>query len=154
MKNGLKRTQPNWDLRPTADSDVRHKGKLRQTAHTPPGGSSTSPGEKVKKRATAGEQSRSVLADAKCLGLEEPITPSTMYKIFARILNKYGEGMNSDARVALQALATLQQEVENQEQISARMMEAIARRMESRLETVLDSRMLKMSDMVESVVAS
>ena len=80
----------------------------------------------MKKRITAGEQSRSILADAKCLGSEEIIMLSTMYKIPAQILNKYGEGMNIDARVALQALATLLQEVENQEQILARMMEAIA----------------------------
>ena len=130
------------------------RASLRQTAHTPPSGSGSSPGEKAKKRTTAGEQSRSILADVKCLGSEEPITLSTMYKILARILNKYGEGMNSDARVALQALAALLQEVENQEQISARMMEAIARKVESKLETVLDSGMLKMSDMVDSVVAN
>ena len=137
---------------PTAMRTTR--ASSRQAAHAPPGGSNASPGEKAKKRPTAGEQSRSILADAKCLGSEELITPSTMYKILARILNKYGEGMNSDARVALRALATLLQEVENQEQISARMMDAIARKVESKLETVLDSGMLKMSDMVDSVVAN
>ena len=137
---------------PTATCATR--ASSRQATHAPPGGSNASPGEKAKKRTTAGEQSRSILADAKCLGSEEPITPSTMYKILARILSKYGEGMNSDARVALQALATLLQEVENQEQISARMMEAIARKVESKLEMVLDSGMLKMSDMVDSVVAN
>ena len=83
------------------------RASLRQVAHTPPGGSNTSPGEKVKKRITAGEQPRGILADMKCLGLEEPIMPSTMYKILTQIMNKYGEEMSSDARVALQALAML-----------------------------------------------
>ena len=97
---------------PTAIHATR--ASLRQMTHTPPGGNNTSPGEKAKKRLTAGEQLRGILADAKCLGSEEPIMPSTMYKILARILNKYGEVMNSDARVVLQALATLLQEVKNQ----------------------------------------
>ena len=139
--------QPPTTLRAT-------RASTRQAVHIPSSGSSVSPGEKAKKRITAGEQSRSILADVKCLGSEEPITPSTMFKILARILNKYGEGMNSNARVALQALAALLQEVENQEQILARMMDAIARKVESKLETVLDSGLLKMSDMVDSIVAN
>ena len=102
------------------------RASLRQAEHTPLGGSNASPGEKVKKRTTAGEQSRRILADVKCLGLEEPIMPSTMYKILTQILNKYGEEMNSEARVALQALATLLREVKNQEKISIRIMKAIA----------------------------
>ena len=140
--------QPPTALRATRASS-------RQTTITPPNGGIASPvdkGKKGEKRQTAGEQSRQVLINAKCLGPDEQVAPSTMYKLFDRILHKYAEGLNIDARVALQAFATLLQEGENQTQLSNKIADEIARRVESKLEGVLDSGLLKMSDLVDNVL--
>ena len=82
-------------------------------------------GKKGEKCQTAGEQSRQVLINAKCLGPDEQVAPSTMYKLFDRILHKYAEGLNIDAKVALQAFATLLQEGENQTQLSNKIADEI-----------------------------
>ena len=126
----------------------------RQATNSPSNGGMASPGDKAKKKQTAGEMSRTVLADAKCIGPEEQITPSTLYKIFAKILKKYGEKMRSEARVVLYAFETLLQENENQEQISNRMMDSIAKRVESKLENVLENGLTKMSGIVDGLVAN
>ena len=140
--------QPPAALRATRASS-------RQATATPPNGGIASPGEKGKKgekRQTAGEQSRHVLTIAKCLGPDKQVTPSTMYKLLDRILHKYAEGMNIDAKVALQAFATLLQEGENQMQLSNKIADEIAWKVESKLEGVLDSGLLKMSDLVNNVL--
>ena len=126
----------------------------RQATNSPPKGGNASPGDKLKKKLTAGEMSRTVLADAKCIGPEEQITPSSLYKIFAKVLKKYGESLHSEARVVLYAFETLLQENENQEQISNKMMDNIAKRVESKLENVLESGLAKMSGIVDGLVAN
>ena len=80
---------------------------LRQATNSPCSGGIASPGDKIKKKMTASEMSRTVLVDAKCLGPEEKITPSSLYKIFAKILKKYGESVHSEAKVVLYAFETL-----------------------------------------------
>ena len=100
------------------------------------------------------EMLRTVLADTKCIGPEEQITPSTLYKIFTKILKKYGENVHSEAKVVLYTFETLLQENKNQEQISNRMMDNIAKRVESKLENVMESGLAKMSGMVDGLVAN
>ena len=131
------------------------RASSRQATTAPPSASSASPGEKGKrgeKRQTAGEQSRHILINVKCLGTDEQVAPSALYRIFDRIFNKYAEGMNSDAQLALQAFATLLQEGENQAQLSSKIANEIVWRVESKLEGVLDSGLLKMSDLVDNVL--
>ena len=131
------------------------RASSRQATAAPPSGSTASPGEKGKKgekRQTAGEQSRHVLINAKCLGPDEQVAPSALFKIFDRIFHKYVEGMNSEAKLALQAFATLLQEGESQAQLSSKIADEIARRVESKLEGVIDSGLLKMSDLVDNVL--
>ena len=126
---------------------------MRQVINAPPSGSTASPGEKGKKgenHQTAGEQSRHVLINAKCLGLDEQVVPSTLYKIFNRIFHKYAKGMNSDAKLTLQAFATLLQECENQAQLSSKIADEIVWRVESKLKGVLDCGLLKMSNLLIS----
>ena len=106
------------------------RASSRQVINAPPSRSTASPGEKGKKgenRQTTGEQSRHVLINAKCLGSDEQVAPSTLYKIFDRAFHKYGEGRNSDAKLALQAFATLLQESKNQAQLSSKIADEIAR---------------------------
>ena len=62
--------------------------------------------------------------------------------------------MHSEARVVLFVFKTLLQENENQEQISNRMMDSIVKRVESKLENILESGLTKMSGMVNSLVAN
>ena len=92
------------------------------------------------------------MINAKCLGPDEQATPSTLYKIFDRILHRYVKGINSDAKLSLQAFATLLQEGENQAQMSSKIADEIARRVESKLEGVIDGGLLKMSDLVDNVL--
>lgn len=94
------------------------------------------------------------MTEAKCLGLEEQVAPRTYFKILTKILDKYNESIQSDAKLALQAFVALLQENENQEQISNKMMDNIAKRVEAKLEGVLDGGILKMSGIVESLVAN
>ena len=128
----------------------------RQATATPvpTEGSIASPGDKNRKKLMAGEQLRHILTEAKCLGLEEQVAPRMHFKILIRIMAKYDEGIQSDATLALHAFVALLQENENQEQISNRMMDNIAKRVESKLESVLDCGILKMSGMVEILVAN
>ena len=68
------------------------RASLRQMTVTPPNGGIASPVDKGKigeKCQTTGKQSRQVLINVKCLGLDEQVTPSTMYKLFDRILHEY-----------------------------------------------------------------
>ena len=92
------------------------------------------------------------MINAKCLGPDEQVAPSTLYKIFDRILHRYVEGLNNDAKLSLQAFAILLQEGENQAQMSSKIADEIARRVESKLEGVLDGGLLKMSDLVDNVL--
>ena len=81
------------------------RASSRQVTATPPSGGTARPGEKGKK-GKKGEKR-----------LDKQVAPSAMYKIFDRIFHKYVEGMNFDAKVALQVFATLLQESENQAQL-------------------------------------
>ena len=92
------------------------------------------------------------MINVKCLGLDEQVTPNALYKIFDKIFHRYVEGMNSKAKLALQAFATLLQEGESQAQLSSKIADEIAQRVESKLEGVIDSGLLKMSDLVDSVL--
>jgi hypothetical protein len=126
----------------------------KQVVPPSPVESSGSPGEKKKKQQTAGEQARGALTAAKCLGTEEQVAPGNAYTILARILGKFREGISDEAKLALQAFAALLQAGEDHEYISNKMMDAIAKRVESKIENVMDNGLAKMSGMVESVIAN
>ena len=131
------------------------RASSRQTTTSSPIGNAVSPGEKGKKgekQQTAGEQSRLALINVKCLGLDEQVAPSTLFKIFNRILHQYVEGINNDVKLSLQAFMTLLQVGKNQAQLSSKIADKIARRVESKHEGVIDSRLLKMSDLVDNVL--
>ena len=139
---------------PTAASRTT-RARTRQAASSPQTDTLSSPGDIARKRPqTAGEQARQALSDAKCLDGNEHVAPRTFYKIFNLILRKFGDGMHSETRLVLQAFATLLQEGETYEHISNKMMDAIARRVETKLETVLNNDIHKMSGMVDGIVAN
>ena len=92
------------------------------------------------------------MINAKCLGLDKQVVPSTLFKIFNRILHQYVKGINNDAKLSLQAFMNLLQEGKNQPQLSSKIADEIARRVESKLEGVIDSGLLKMSDLVDNVL--
>ena len=71
-----------------------------------------------------------------------------------KIINKHKDAISREAILALQAFTTLLQEGENHEYISNKMMDAVARRIEAKLEMALEGGLGKMGEIVEKVVAN
>ena len=128
------------------------RSRSRLSSRPPPSDNNNTQGPAKQKQLTAGEQARQILADAKCLGPEEQVLPNNSFKVLAKIIGKYKNSLGNEAMLALQALVTLLQAADNHEFISNKMMDAIAKRIENKLETVLDGGIGKMSAIVDKVV--
>jgi hypothetical protein len=113
-----------------------------------------SPIAKKGKPATAGEQARQVLADKICILADKQTTPDTLYKIFQSILDKFNTSLPEDVLLTLQAFAALLQESASSEQITKKAIDAVAQRIQDKVEATLEKSLNKMSTMAESLVAN
>ena len=137
---------------PTTTSRVMRSSTKTSTS-TLPSGKGLSPNGKKSKPATAGEEARSVLADKKCMEADEKATPIALFKIFKKILEKYDSTIPEDLHLTLQAYAILLQEGASSQQLTNKAIEAVASRVEERMETAIERNMNTLSNMVESIAA-
>ena len=109
---------------------------------------------KKAKPATVGEQARRILADKNCAPAESQATPDDIFKIFKKILEKYNSVVLEDLYETLQAFAILLQENASREQLNRKSIEAVAQRLEDKIEAYVESNLCKMSTAVESLIAN
>jgi uncharacterized protein YukE len=103
---------------------------------------------------TAGEQARQVLTSRSCITAEEQATPCGVFKIFMRILEKYNKSMPEDLHLTLEAFAGLLQESTSSKQITKKAVNAVAIRVEEKMEATLERSLSKMSTAIESITAN
>ena len=137
---------------PTTASRVT-RSHTKPTVSVPPNAKGLSPIAKKNKPATAGEEARQVLADKKCIDTDEKATPIALFKIFKRILERYDNAIPEDLHLTLQAYAILLQEGASSQQLTNKAIEAVASRVEERMESAIERNMNTLSNMVESIAA-
>lgn len=103
---------------------------------------------------TAGEEARLILTREDCLPVDEPITFNTLFLAFKRILKKYNGSIPDNLHLSLQAFEVLMQEGVNTEQPYSKVMEVLSRKIGQQVESVLDTNMKKMSEIVDNTVAN
>ena len=115
---------------------------------------SLSPSRKKGKVATTSEQARQILADKNCIQDDKHTTPSTLYKTFQGILDRYNTSIPEDLYLTLQAFMALLQESASSEQITKKVIQAVAQRVETQVKATLEKSLSKMSSMVENIVTN
>ena len=90
--------------------------------------------------------------EEECICPEEPVTLGTLFKVFRRILEKYRPVIPEDLHLLLQAYTVLLQEGTGAELLTSKAINAVAGKVEERLEMSIENAMSKMSSMVDSLV--
>ncbi|KAF8256929.1 hypothetical protein EI94DRAFT_1709914 [Lactarius quietus] len=115
---------------------------------------SVSPNLKKGKTTLAGEQAQLMLAEEKCIRADKTATPATLLKVLKRILEKYDSIIADDLHLSLQAFALLLQESADTELTTNMVINAVLDKVEEKIEMAMEKSMIKMSSMVERILAN
>lgn len=128
----------------------------KNTANTPMSGKTkgqTNSSNKSKLE-LAGEQARKLLANIGCLQAEEAIMPISLYKIFWKVMDKYGKSLHEDVLLTLQAFALLVQENTDREYLSNKAINAVVSQIEESMGLAIENSLSKLSMTVDNLLAN
>lgn len=121
---GSSQTGPLGQMALPATCITRASTKATETLAA--GRRSLSPNAKKGKPATTGELARKALTDKNCILGDEQTTPCKLYKTFQKILDKFNASLSEDLSLTLHAFAALLQEGASSEQITKKVINAVA----------------------------
>lgn len=123
---------------PMSGSHVtRSNTKVQMSAPPSSKASGASPNVKKGKVGTAGEQARQVLVENICTEVGEQVMPITLFKTFKKILEIYDSNILEGLHLTLQANTILLQEGTNTQHLTNKVIEAVAARVEEKMEAAM-----------------